>query len=91
MINRVPTVFLDAAENFACVCMRVSAHRKLHVRTRLKDLCVQTRLLFKDFRDVLYRLRNWNELIIKNRMLFAQAGTAKITFLYLQPISAHLE
>ena len=40
------------------VCVRVcaSAPRKLNVRTHpdAKNFCVQTHLLFKDFRDVLY-------------------------------------
>ena len=39
----------------ACVHLRSSACSRLNVRTRLDamDLCVWTRLLFKDFRDVL--------------------------------------
>ena len=44
-----------------CVCVRprASAHRKLNIRTCLdaKNLCVQMRLLFKDFQDV---LQEWN-------------------------------
>ena len=39
-----------------CVCVHTSVHRKLNVRTRLdaKNFCVQMRLSFKDFWDVLY-------------------------------------
>ena len=39
----------------AFIRVHVSVHRKLNVWTRLdaKDLCVQMRLLFKDFQDVL--------------------------------------
>ena len=69
------------------ICVRVSPHRKLNVRTRLdaKNFCVQTRLLFKDFRDVLYS--NPDLWVLYNCNIFSISYLITTVLAYLENVT----
>ena len=62
---------------FACICtcLRLSAYRRLDVRTRM-DLCAWTRLYFKDFQDVLIE---WNSIKVMGYIMGAVSGSGLLT------------